>query len=1221
LPLSPQSQAIWWQTAVSDGQVIVAEPGSASLGHPASPDSQVQPTPRPAFGPATQTPVPIPNIDRFLPRALADKLENARASGSMVGERRVLTMLFCDVQGSTAAAEKLDPEEWTDIINGAFEHMIKPVYKYEGIVARLMGDAILAFFGAPIAHEDDPQRAILTGLDIVEGFKVYQEQTLEQYGFKITLRVGINTGLVVVGAVGSDLRMEYTAMGDAINLAARMEQTAEPGTVQIAEPTYRLVSPVFELEPLGPVEVKGKEKPVAAYRVLGRKAVRNNLRGIEGMRSTLIGRDRELNTIHGILNKTQQGLGHIICLTGEAGLGKSRLVEEAHNYWQSTSWSGNWQGVSSFSYETNHAFGLFQRLIRRLNNIGITDSPAMLRQKLEPLLTIFPQARHSRIMQIFETVFALESDSNMPRLVGESFRQELFNVMLQIWSHRFADQPNVLAFDDLHWSDPASVQLLTYLFAVTDTIPLVLICAFRSDRDAPSALLQSTASQKFSHRYTEIRLSTLPDEDISAILDELLAIGDLPDQLRQDILDRASGNPFFVEEVVRSLVLSGVVVAEDVQVDDEMQQVWRAVDSATFTSIPNNLQGLLAARIDRLEESVRASLQLASVIGRSFYERVLTEVAALANGDSAHTTQHLRRLLQMQIIQEASRIPEVEYIFRNPLTQEVAYNGILLKRRREFHERVGLAMETLFSEQLTEISPRLAFHFQEARHRKKAFHYYVMAADQARLVYAHQEALTHYDRALSLVDNAQPSSDQLIQLYLDRGRTLEHGGKFVEALENYETLSNLAINQGNKEMRLQALIASGTVHSMQTPLHDPEKAQQLAEDGLVLTQELDNKAAEAKIQWNLMQMARFRGQEGDEKLAISHGERSLRLARDLDLRSQMALTLNDLSAIYRYANQTDKANETAKEARVLLREIGNLPMLADSFSQSAHFLCLSGEFDEAKEAATEAKRISTEIGNLWNLGASAFALGLIELERGHLGAALSIFSTAENLAGIAHLDFIITVLYLRLIELFIEAGALEKAQEYVEKSLITAHNVPFMTQLVRALQARIQLLKDPDQAQKVELDMAPSTKTESLLRAYYMMFEWQYQIELALAKEKTTYAIQRAKDSIASAERFDVGIFLPVFRLLLARGLWQQGVQAAAQEALAIAETKAREIGSKRSLWLILAQKAKWETDDAAATEVRAEARTMINYIANNAGTSELKQSFLNRPQVKELNP
>jgi len=304
------------------------------------------------------------------------------------------------------------------------------------------------------------------------------------------------------------------------------------------------------------------------------------------MRSPLIGRDREINSLHEILDRVHQGLGHIVCLTGEAGLGKSRLVEEAYNYWQRTVHSGNWKGVSSLSYEANNAYGLFQRLIRHLNNIGITDSPATLRQKLEPLLSTFPPTRHSRIMQIFEKVFALESDGNAPGLEGESFRQEFSNIMLHIWSQRFADQPTVLVFDDLHWSDPASVNLLTYLLAATDSIPLVLICVFRPEDDAPSNSLQSSASQKFSHRYTEIQLSTLPDSDISAILDELLAFANLPHELRHKILDRASGNPFFVEEVVRSLVSKGVVVAEDVLVDGEMRQVWRAVEGATTTSIP-----------------------------------------------------------------------------------------------------------------------------------------------------------------------------------------------------------------------------------------------------------------------------------------------------------------------------------------------------------------------------------------------------------------------------------------------------------------------------------------------------------------------------------------------------------------------------------------------------------------------------------------------------------
>src|SRR5215207_1637840 len=249
------------------------------------------------------------SLDRYLPQELVTKLEYARTRNSMVGERRVITMLFCDVKGSTAAAEKVDPEIWTDIMNGVFEHMIRPIYKYEGLVPRLMGDAILAFFGAPITHEDDPQRAVLAALEIQEGIKDYAEEIRLKHGLEFGLRVGINTGLVVVGAIGSDLRMEYTAIGDAINLAARMEQTAVPGTVQISSETYKLVAPFFDFESLGEVEVKGKSVPIKTYRPLASKKSPGHLRGLEGLTSPLVGRDTQLALLAQQMKQLQTGAG------------------------------------------------------------------------------------------------------------------------------------------------------------------------------------------------------------------------------------------------------------------------------------------------------------------------------------------------------------------------------------------------------------------------------------------------------------------------------------------------------------------------------------------------------------------------------------------------------------------------------------------------------------------------------------------------------------------------------------------------------------------------------------------------------------------------------------------------------------------------------------------------------------------------------------------------
>ena len=271
---------------------------------------------------------PADTLQQFIPRELQDKLRAARRAGTMAGERRVVTMLFCDIKGSTALAEQLDPEEWSDIVNGAFERMVRPVYRYEGTVARLMGDGLLAFFGAPIAHEDDPRRAVLAALEIVAGMAEFRAH-LPPQARGLDVRVGINTGLVVVGAVGSDLRLEYSALGDAINVAARMEQTALPGTIQITEDTLRAVAGQFEVEPLGGVEVKGKAAPVSAYRVLRRRT------GIEARRfqqmrlhAPLVNRLREWELLRGVFDGLGNGRGNIVFLSGDAGLGKTRLMDE-----------------------------------------------------------------------------------------------------------------------------------------------------------------------------------------------------------------------------------------------------------------------------------------------------------------------------------------------------------------------------------------------------------------------------------------------------------------------------------------------------------------------------------------------------------------------------------------------------------------------------------------------------------------------------------------------------------------------------------------------------------------------------------------------------------------------------------------------------------------------------------------------------------------------------
>jgi hypothetical protein len=384
----------------------------------------------------------------------------------------------------------------------------------------------LAFFGAPLAHEDDPQRAVLAGLAIVEDFGPFREKLLREKGFDFNVRVGINTGLAVVGDVGSETVGEYTAMGDAVNLAARMEQTAEPGTVQIAENTYSLVAPLFEFEALGGIKVKGKAEPVQGYRAVAQKAGPGRIRGIEGIESPLIGRQRETVLLEGLISALDpEGSGGIVCLTGEAGLGKSRLIRETRD---SASPAYQWVETASLSYESGQPYSLFQRLIRRLVGVAPGDPTDRLREQLEGLVQHFEPAEQEEVRRLFESLYGLASQSGQPSQKGEAFRGRLFTAMTALWEERLRRGPLILVCDDLHWADSASATLLKHLLPLIERGPLLILLSLRPDTHTYGWEVKQAAETEFSHRYTSVQLQPLSAEEGSQLVDSLLAISDLP---------------------------------------------------------------------------------------------------------------------------------------------------------------------------------------------------------------------------------------------------------------------------------------------------------------------------------------------------------------------------------------------------------------------------------------------------------------------------------------------------------------------------------------------------------------------------------------------------------------------------------------------------------------------------------------------------------------------
>jgi class 3 adenylate cyclase len=561
-------------------------------------------------------------ISAAAPAPLVEKMRAAK----LTGERKPVTALFADVVGSTSLAESMDPEDWTQIINEAFDLMSKAIYRYEGTIAQLQGDALLAFFGAPVAHEDDPERAVRAALDMVDAIGEYAAQLKRTHGIEFRIRAGINSGPVIVGNVGSDLRYEYTALGDAVNVASRVQTAAEPGTVVVSAMTQRFIETQFDFDDLGEVEVKGKAEPVHLYRVLGLRAEPGSKRGLQavGLSSPLVGREAELTTLTDLFDAVRAGRGRLAIILGEPGLGKSRLLAElrtAIGAGRDAPGSPGWIEGRCVSYGRALPYHLIFDLLWSLLGIARGEANnvprAALDQRLSALLgedaaDVGPYLAHMLAMTLSD------AESERLQLDPETLQGRYVSAIARIIRARAEQGPLVFVTEDIHWADPASVEILVQLVPLLTPLPVLGLSVSRVETDAPGWRLISQIKAGFGDALTEIRLEPLDEASSRELVSNLLEIESLPEDVRLAILTRSEGNPFFVEEVVRMLIGRGAIVQEG--------DHWTATESIGSVEIPDTLHGLLLARIDQLPDSAKRSLRVAAVIGRQFQVRVLERV-------------------------------------------------------------------------------------------------------------------------------------------------------------------------------------------------------------------------------------------------------------------------------------------------------------------------------------------------------------------------------------------------------------------------------------------------------------------------------------------------------------------------------------------------------------------------------------------------------------------
>ncbi len=892
-------------------------------------------TPPPSDGPAPGPGFLMERLLRLVPQEYAERLVATR--GQVPGERRLVTILFTDVKGSTAMAETLDPEDVMEIMSGAFELLIEPIVRHEGTVARLMGDAVLAFFGAPLSHEDDAPRACLAALEIVAGVRQYAARLEQERGLTgFNVRVGINTGLVVVGEVGSDLRVEYTAMGDAINLAARLEQNAPPGSVLISQDTYRHVHGLFDVVPQEPLAVKGKAEPVQTY-VVERarpRAFRTGGRGVEGIETRMVGRQAEFERLQEALHTVvESGECRVVTVVGEAGVGKSRLLDE-FDRWSELQPEDLYRFKGRVDREMRHQpYALLRSLFSFHCGIRESDPAGVVRDKLVQGLAAGyqvgePATQTEVEMKAHIAGHLLGFDfSASPHLqaIGQDAQQLRDRGLIYIGDYLRAmatQRPLLVLLEDLHWADDSSLDAVERLAAslslgAAGAVPVLFLCAGR-----PSLYERRPdwGTRREFHR--RLDLAPLSKGDSRHLVEEILQrVEEVPALLRDLVVSGAEGNPFFLEELIKMLIEEGVIHKGETAWSVEAERL-------SDLRVPPTLTGVLQARLDRLPFGQRQVLQQASVIGRLFWDLAVAHIAAAADTepDSEEVARALAALQGREMVfpQATSAIEGAhEYLFKHALLREVTYEGVLKRVRRVYHGLVAEWMLAQAGEREGQHAGLLADHLALAGCSEEAVVYLRRAAEQAAAGYANAEAASYYSRALELApaDNAQERYGLLLkrEKVYDLLGAQEKRARDVAALEVLAEALDTTQGLAGRSRRAEAALRRAAYESV---TGGPAASIAAAQTAVCLAREAQDLDREAKGR-NAWAEA-LRGQ-GEYEAARQQYEQALTLARECGARRVEAASLTGLGWVFWHQGFRYPAASTSRfeEALDLYRECGD----------------------------------------------------------------------------------------------------------------------------------------------------------------------------------------------------------------------------------------------------------------------------------------------------------
>jgi predicted ATPase/class 3 adenylate cyclase len=928
----------------------------------------------------------IQKIQKYLPKGLTEKILSQR--NRIEGERRLVTVMFCDMEGYTELSERLGPEEAYDTMDQVYEILIHMVHNYEGTVNEMTGDGIMALFGAPIALEDAPQRAIRSALAIHREMAKFSDRIKEKKeGIPpLRMRVGIHTGPVVVGTLGNDLRVEFKAVGETVNLASRMEGLAEPGATLVTEDTFKLTEGFFRLEALGEKKVKGKKEPIRVYRVIAPSTRRTRFEiSAERGLTPFVGRERELDLLLDAFERTKAGRGQAVSIMSEAGLGKSRLLYEFRKAVANV--DATFLEGKCLSYSRGVAYHPIIDIIKSNFDILEGDKESEIRKKLENGLKTVGADEASTLPYLLELLSIKDSRIDKIPMTPEARKDRIIEALKQIVLKGSEVRPVIMAYEDLHWVDRSSEDVLKYILEGIPGARVLMIFTYRPE------FVHTWGAKSF---HNQITLNRLSNRESVIMMSHLLGTENIDRDLEELVLEKTEGVPFFIEEFIKSI--------KDLRIIEKKDNKYHLAKDIRDLAIPSTIQDVIMARVDSLPEGAKDVLQTGSVIEREFSYELIKRVTGLPDQE---LLSHLSVLRDSELLYDRGIFPQSTCIFKHTLTREVVYDSILTVRKKRLHEIIGNAAEELHKDSIEEHYEVLSGHFIYSENYEKGAEYSKLAGKKAEKSASLNDAISYVQKRIACLEKLPVTEDvqeKMIDARTALGLYISQLNHPVEAKEAIDPIIGVAIRSHYKRRLSQIYTIIGV--------------------------------------YNLYV-------EEDIPKALKHLEEAIRISDEANDILSSVLARHWLGVALSLNCEFEKASDYIEKALDITTVAKNLWGISTMKATQSYWVYnLQGRFDLAYQTSEEAMRIAEESGGTYLKataylahGTSCLHKGLFEEAKEHLSKGVD-FCERINLFIYHRLD------HNQLAEAYFDAGEYQKSKDHYSKAIRLLEHARFSSSFI-----------------------------------------------------------------------------------------------------------------------------------------------------------------------------